>query len=369
MSYSCSVAQSSCASLLDFTSGSVTRALFEANATVSLWFQYLALQVLSVTRLSTSSGDDVDTWIEQFGMSRLTATAASADETFICLSPSASSALVPVGAVVKSSDGSVLFSVVKDTTNEFWSTSSNGYIRQKNVASIVCPIVCNSVGISGNVAAGTLNVLGTQISGIDTCTNISSINNGFDQESDDSVRGRVNLWFQSLSSATLVSIESAISSVSTNLYYQITENEDPNGNYRPGFFYVSVDDGSGDISQDFLNSIKNSIEKIRACGVEFSIIRAGVIYVDVIIPVVVSSGANIDVIKSEISSAVNSYVNQINVGLPCSYTKLNSVVVNSAENDVVSVGVITINGASEDIAGSTGYVVRVKSVEVNFSYS
>src|SRR5260370_39063042 len=61
--------------VLSFTKGAVFRALAEAQASVSLWLQGLILQLLTVTRLATSSGLDVDSFVNDFGMTRLPANA------------------------------------------------------------------------------------------------------------------------------------------------------------------------------------------------------------------------------------------------------------------------------------------------------
>ncbi|MFT8897496.1 MAG: baseplate J/gp47 family protein [Acetobacter sp.] len=369
VSNSCTAAQSACSSLMDFTTGSVSRSIFEANATVALWIQYLILQTLSVTRLGTSFGDDVDSWIAQFGITRLPAAAATTTETFICLTPDASSATVPVGAIVKSSDGSILFSVIKDQTNPSWSESSNGYIRQNGVASITCPVECTVAGSVGNVMSGALNTLGTQISGIDTCTNLSSVSNGYDEETDESVKSRINLWFSSLSSATLSSIEYAIESTSPNIFYQIIENKDPSGYYRAGFFYVVVDDGSGNISSDSINKITTAIESVRACGVEFSVIASTIIPVSVVVPITVKTGTDTTGIESTITTSISDYINSLTVGAVCSYTKISSVVFSASENIVESIGVITVNQQSIDVGGQTGTAVRLKDVEFSVSYT
>jgi hypothetical protein len=52
--------QGSASALLDFTVGSVLRAIAEATAAVVLWLQAIILQVLTLTRASTSVGSDLD---------------------------------------------------------------------------------------------------------------------------------------------------------------------------------------------------------------------------------------------------------------------------------------------------------------------
>jgi uncharacterized phage protein gp47/JayE len=65
--------QSSATTLVDVSVGSVIRAIFEANASVALWIQWLILQVLQTTRASTSIGSDLDSWMLDFGLGRLPA--------------------------------------------------------------------------------------------------------------------------------------------------------------------------------------------------------------------------------------------------------------------------------------------------------
>src|SRR6266568_3766794 len=75
--------------LINFSTGSTLRAIVEGFAGLFLWFQAMVLQVLQATRLSTSSGNDVDTFTADFmpalaGSSspRLGAQAASGQVTF-----------------------------------------------------------------------------------------------------------------------------------------------------------------------------------------------------------------------------------------------------------------------------------------------
>ena len=74
--------QGACSDLLDVTVGSVTRALLEASASVALWLQFLILQVMTMSRLATCIGADVDSWVGDFGLLRLPGTAAIGSVTF-----------------------------------------------------------------------------------------------------------------------------------------------------------------------------------------------------------------------------------------------------------------------------------------------
>jgi uncharacterized phage protein gp47/JayE len=359
-------AQSTCSSLRDFSVGSVARSLMEANATIALWQQYLALQVLSVTRLSSSFGDDVDSWLSQYGIERLGSVPATTTQTFISLSPGSSSSVIPVGSIVKTSDGKIIFSVSKDSSNQWWSETAGGYVRPMGMSSINCPVTCTTAGASGNVMAGVINLLGTQISGIDTCTNLNSVTNGADQENDASVKNRVVKWFASLSSATQDAINSAVSGVSSKLSYQIIENDD-GGNKRQGFFRVVIDDGSGDVSDSILSAVATAIDTERACGIEYAVLRADLIKVDVVIPVVLADGVTLDTVSAGVILAVTNYINDLSVGYSCNYTKLSSISLAAAGSLITSMGVITLNGIAKDISVATGQVIRAGNINLSLS--
>jgi len=111
---------------LDLTVGSVTRAVLEANAGLGLWMQWLILQVLQTTRAATSTAGDLDSWVADYGLTRLPASTATGTVTFARFAP-VTTALVPVGTTVRTSDGSQSFTVTADTTNPAWNAAQNGF--------------------------------------------------------------------------------------------------------------------------------------------------------------------------------------------------------------------------------------------------
>ena len=79
--------QASAGAALNFTAGSVLRAVAEAVAGVALWLQAVALQILTLTRAATSAGADLDAWCADYGFPRLAARAATGQVTFSPASP------------------------------------------------------------------------------------------------------------------------------------------------------------------------------------------------------------------------------------------------------------------------------------------
>src|SRR5580693_7499344 len=133
--------QSSASSLIDVSVGSVVRAIFEANASVVLWLQWLILQVLQMTRASTSSGPDLDSWMLDFGQTRLPAIPSTGIVTFSRFVDTLS-ATIPIGTAVKTADGSLVFSVTEDQTLSVWQPGVSAYVLPSGVSSADLPVIC-----------------------------------------------------------------------------------------------------------------------------------------------------------------------------------------------------------------------------------
>src|SRR5581483_10551192 len=114
--------QGSATALLNFSPGSVIRAIAEGTSSVVLWLQAIILQVLTLTRAATSVGTDLDSWVADYGVTRLPAVAATGQVTFARFTAT-QQAVVPVGATVQTSDGTQTFAVTIDTTNSAYNAT------------------------------------------------------------------------------------------------------------------------------------------------------------------------------------------------------------------------------------------------------
>ncbi len=161
--------QGSARSLVDLTVGSTLRAILEASAGIGLWLQWIILQVMALTRASTSTGADLDTWVADFGLARLPAVAATGEVTLARFSTTLA-ALIPVGASLKSADGTVSFAVTADATHENWSAAQNGYTLAAGTASITVPVQALTAGVTGNVLADTITLIASAIPSVDSVT-------------------------------------------------------------------------------------------------------------------------------------------------------------------------------------------------------
>ena len=152
-------AQGASTTPLNFEDGSVLLAIIEALGGQLLWFQYLLLQVLAVSRLATSTGADCDTFGADFGFTRLAAVAATGAVTFSRYSATAT-ALIPVGATVATADNTQSFTVTADPTNAAYVAAPvAGYIVPVGIAALSVPAQAVTAGSAGNVLANTISLI------------------------------------------------------------------------------------------------------------------------------------------------------------------------------------------------------------------
>ena len=345
-------AQGACATLLDVSVGSVLRALMESSAAVALWLQYLILQVLSMTRLATSVGADADSWVADYGLIRLPPVAATGSVTMTSFNPSAQSATIPTGALVKTGDGSQDFTV-----------TGGPYLRAQGASSIIVQVVASIAGPGGNVQAGTISILGSAIPGIDTVTNMFALSGGLAAETDQALRGRFVTYLNTRSQATEQAVANAIASVQQGLSYVIQENVTSAGLPLPGHFNVVVDDGSGTPPASLLASVFNAIDLVRPIGSSFTVNPPVLLTAGLIFTLTTANPMVFTMTQKTISDAVAAYVNGLSVGQALRFSRLAGLAYD-ATPDVVNVVAVMLNGGAGDLGGQAGSVVRCGSIAV-----
>jgi uncharacterized phage protein gp47/JayE len=355
--------QSSATSLVDVSVGSVVRAIFEANASVVLWLQWLLLQVLQTTRASTSSGVDLDSWMMDFGLVRLPATFSTGIVTFSRFAANLP-ATIPVGTIIKTSGGTLSFSVVEDDTLSIWQPSFPGYVMPIGVNSVDVPVACATGGSLGNVLAGAINVIATPLPGVDQVSNATPLIDGIDAENDQSFRGRFPNYLASRSRATTTAVRSAIANVRQGLDVAIQENTAADGTARSGFFIVTVDDGTGFPSSALLSSVASSIDLVRPVGTMFAVSAPAVVTVDVTLTAVLTATAAPAQCVSNIQDQVADYLDGLAIGRTAAVTRIAQHAYR-ADPGIENITGILLNGVPSDIEPPGRGVIKAGRVMVN----
>jgi uncharacterized phage protein gp47/JayE len=348
--------QSSASSLIDVSVGSIVRAIFEANASVVLWLQWLVVQVLQATRASTSNGPDLDSWMLDFSLTRLPAVPSTGIVTFSRFGASLPAA-VPVGTIVKTADGSLGFSVAEDPNISIWQGNAAAYLLPTGVASADLPVVCSTSGLAGNVLAGTITVIAASLPGIDQVNNASPLSNGADAESDQAFRSRFQSYLATRSRATLLAVQNAIANVQQDLDVAIEENTAPDGTVRAGSFLVIVDDGTGYPSSGLLSIVASAVESVRPIGTTFAVVAPQVLTVNVTLTAVIALAAAASQSISSIQNYIAIYLDSLPIGRGASVTRVaqNAYLAGSG---IENVAAIQLNGSSSDIIPPPRTVIK-----------
>jgi hypothetical protein len=344
--------QGTARTLLDFTIGSILRAVAEATAGVGLWLQALCYQVLQATRLATSTGTDLDTFFADFGLTRLPAVSATGDVTFARFTATGT-AVVPVGAKVATTDGSQVFEVIANPLNAYYSATAApgnlpGYTFADGVVSHDLPVQAVTLGSQGNVSTGAIQLLQTGISGIDTVVNPGPMADGADAETDAAARIRFRLYINSLAKATPGAIGFAILSTQLGLQYTITENKDYAGATVYGMVTVIVDDGSGAIPSDVLTAVTNAIGLTRAASVRVGVFAATKTMVTVGMTITTLAGYDHPTVVAQVGAALVAYINNLGLGNGLPYTRLEQVAYDASPG-VSNVSSVLLQGATADL--------------------
>ena len=355
--------QSAATQVLDLTVGSTLRAVLEANASAGLWMQWLILRVMQSTRAATCDTTDLDSWMADFSLTRLSAVSASGIATFSRYTAT-TSAFIPVGALVRTTDGTQTFSVSAVPSRLGFSTARNGYVLPAGTASLDVPILALNSGATGNVQASVIGLLVTAVPGVDTVTNTSAFQNGIDSESNSAFRARFSNFFDSRSRATPLAVGYAIANIQQNLEFTIRENMDPSGTPRIGSFVVTVDDGSGNPSASLLAAVTAAVDAMRPIGSIFAVQPPTTIRADVTLSISTAPGTSHIATTLAVAGAIGAFINKLPIGAVLPFTKIVQLAY-AADPNITNVTQVNINGTVADITPPISGVIKAGTVAVN----
>jgi len=349
--------------LIDFTIGSVLRSMVEANGGGGLWLQGLILQVFALTRAATSIGTDLDTWRSDYGLAPPCSPASVGNVTFSRFTPT-TSALVPIGTRVQTSDFTQTFVVTVDTSNPAYSATSGGYIIPATVSSVTVPVAAQSASSGGNVLANTVSVILDAIIGVDTVNNSAAFTGGTDGESDGAFRVRFVKYLASLARGTVAAIQFAISSVQLGIRSVILENVNYALATQRGNLTIIVDDGSGSPPTSLINSVYQAVDAYRAAGITFGVFPPSVISANVSTIIGVASGYDAPTVKGAVGQVVTNYINTLGIGATLPYTRLAQVMYDASPG-VTSVSSLFLNSGTSDLVPTAIQVIKSGIITVD----
>ncbi|MCJ2084588.1 baseplate J/gp47 family protein [Methylobacterium sp. E-005] len=366
---------------LNFAKGKVLRALAETYAGNGLWLQKENLQIAMLTRLATSYGSDIDTFIADFplsGVTRLGAQAATGLCTFSRYTAGPTIAYVPVGGTVRTTDGSQTFQVYADATNPAYVAtyvntdgSLGAYAIAAQVNSVTAPVIGATAGSSGqpgsngNVGASTIGLISSTMPGVDTVTNPAAFTNGFDVESDASVMARFALAVAGRGGGTIAAIQSAVANLKVGMTSVVLPNSDINGNFTPGVVSVIVDDGSGNISAALLAAAQTAVYSVIAEGIRPGIYAAALLPINVVMQITTAAGYVHQNVVAQVSAALALYLNGLGQGATVGYFELSTVACNVSGVAGIVPTSYTLNGGTSDITGTAQNTPKANNLVIS----
>lgn len=354
--------QASASALIDFSVGSVLLAVAEANAAVAVWLQGQILTVLQVSRLVTSFGGDVDSFVNDLGLYRLGLSGSAGSVTFSRYT-NTQSAFIPVGAQVQSADGTQVFNVITDLTNPNYSSALNGFLIPAGVTAISCLVASANAGTATNVVAGAVNRLTTTISGVDYVNNAAAMSGGSNAESDSALKIRFVMYLWSLQASTANAIGFAITSLQVGVQYTLTANQTYGGVTQAGFFYAVVDDGSGYPSAQLLSNAYNAILPVAGFTITFAVFPPTVVTLPVSGTILVAQGYVAASVKAAVAEAWTASIANGGLGAGVGYIALGAVATTIA--GCTGVDSFLLNGATADLPANPQVTYKPGTVSAN----
>lgn len=334
--------------LIDFAQGSPLRAIAEGFSGLFLWFQALVLLLLQASRLSTASGEDVDTFVGDFQVYRLRAQPASGTVILSRTTTGNTTAFIPIGTLFQTQNGNQKYRVTVNATFAGYSAALDGYTLAANTRSIQVPVEAVKAGADGNVVAGAINQFASPLTGLDIVTNPASLLNGFDSEPDARIKDRFASFILGLSRGDYFGTEYAVLSTGITVQWTLTEDFDYSGNWRPGYYYVVADDGSGAPSTDFMTAITKAVNSVRPLGIQAGAFPPLVTNAVVSMTVQTGSGYDHNTICGLVAQALEDNINKLGLGNGLDFAILSSWAYTVP--GVARVSSVILNGLSGDAA-------------------
>lgn len=356
--------QASSSELIDFNVGTVELAIIEANAAMGIWLEYLANAILALARSSTSNGADLDSWMAQFRFVRLPAVPSTGNCTFSRF-VTTSTALVPVGSLVKTTDFSLQFMVIADTSNPNFNPSLNAYVMNPSINSTLAKVQCTTPGTIGNVSPNQITFISSPIAGVDTVDNTLAFENGKNQESDNDFRNRFVLYLNSLSRGVLLAYSFVLSNIPEITRYNVVENKNFSGGDQPGYVYTVIDDGTGSPTPELLAKALAAIETVRGLSIQNDVFPPTGVTVDLDFMLSISSLATQVEITAIVSQVLTAYVNTLPFNSILMYTKFFELIYN-ASPFILNVESLLVNGGTADITSNENTIFVIGNIIIGY---
>jgi uncharacterized phage protein gp47/JayE len=286
-----------------------------------------------------------------FDFARKTGTKASGFVTF-SRTGSSGIATIPAGTIVKTASGLR------------FPTTAVGTIQNGFTSSSPVPVSAEVEGKTYNVAIGTVIIIESDLTGVDSVTNAAAMAGGVDAESDYAYHSRFQQYMEGLGKANISGLIAGALSVDQIISASVVEHFPALANVNA---HVYVDDGStGGVGATKLAEVQAVIDGdgtsanqgYRAAGVNVVVVAPGQVIQAVTLTVsAISTGVDLTQLAIDVKAAITDYINGLGVGDDIIFTKLIAAVMS-----VFGVADAVISVPSGNVTISPSQVGRVGTI-------
>ena len=331
----------------DFTEGSISRTLYEAEATELEMLYYL-------TRENMKTAIDKSV-LTSFGFEPKKATYAYGNVRVSFNNPLANTIYLPKGTIFTSS---------QDIYDQRYTTTDE-YKIPKGTGAFEVPVYCTETGTYGNVPEGVIDTT-SSMSGISEVTNPQSFLTGTDDETSADMKVRFRDMLQALNRGTTQSLKNAVMNVEGIAGCYVYES-------TYGAVGIYCHDNNGDLSTDLQKAVANALVDWRPAGIRVYVFPTHKSIVQAQIGISVSDiGLEDPNFLTMVKQKIEAYINSLSVGVSIYKSDLIQKVMDISDLGIVNCTMdlsVTPDEALLDkqyIGDDT--VINVKGVEVNQKY-
>ena len=260
---------------------------------------------------ATAEGEYLDRHAEDRGLSRKPAVKATGIVTFYVNEARDEDITIPVGSIVAASD----------VTGCRFVTTSGGTLAAGSVR-VSLPCIAETGGSRCNVAAEAIDVMVTNVIGIDGVKNTGETSGGVDRESDEELRERILETYKSGSNGT-----------NAAYYRKLAENVDGVKSAKvisrargAGTVNVNIAGYDDVVSQSKVNEVQALLNDKRELNVDILVAAASKVYVTLGLYLTVESGFSFNKVKNAVTAALGEYIASLGVGDDVLETRLGQAI-------------------------------------------
>lgn len=350
--------QAAATQALAFLVGSVELSFAEAYAAVVVWLQGLIANVLALSRGSTSTGEDVDSWLADYGIVTRQAATSSTGVVTVSRFTYTASATIPAGSMFQTTDGSQSFIAIPDASNPLWDAGLSAYVIPADTQTGDITVVAETPGAASNVLANTITVISSSIP-VDTVTNALAFTGGTNAESDAAVMARFRSALVALKKATYGAVSEAIIDLGLGIQFNIVANMSIDGDPQDAYFYVAIYPYSSPLQ----TQVYAAVDEVKALGVMFGIFPASSVAANIVTTITVAPGYTFSTVEAAIQEAITNFITAIPLGQTLFFTQLYGVIYGVPGVQVVTA--LTLNGGTADLVPTAQQFIAAGTISVS----